>query len=114
MALANTPVKPMPRSRHMSATGTMPISMPPGLLAPPSSTSPGSCPRWTDCWPDEAVEFRSPRSKKAPADVMTSLSLAGRMLTGYEGTHAVLRLTDAKSVTGEVPHVDGGSHRGHW
>ena len=38
----------------------------------------------------------------------------GRIADASEIADAVLYLSEAKSVTGEVMHVDGGSHAGKW
>jgi NAD(P)-dependent dehydrogenase (short-subunit alcohol dehydrogenase family) len=56
----------------------------------------------------------TPLHKNTPADVMKELSPMGRVSTVSEIADAVLYLTEAKSVTGEVLHVDGGAHRGKW
>jgi enoyl-[acyl-carrier-protein] reductase (NADH) len=42
------------------------------------------------------------------------LSPMGRVPTVDEVADAVLYLTEAQSVTGEVLHVDGGAHRDKW
>jgi NAD(P)-dependent dehydrogenase (short-subunit alcohol dehydrogenase family) len=56
----------------------------------------------------------TPLHKNTPADVMKELSPMGRVSTVNEIADAVLYLTEAQSVTGEVLHVDGGAHRGKW
>ncbi|MDR3638598.1 MAG: SDR family NAD(P)-dependent oxidoreductase [Isosphaeraceae bacterium] len=56
----------------------------------------------------------TPLHKNTPADVMKTLSPMGRVSTVKEIADAVLYLTEAETVTGEVLHVDGGAHRGHW
>jgi NAD(P)-dependent dehydrogenase (short-subunit alcohol dehydrogenase family) len=56
----------------------------------------------------------TPLHKNTPADVMKRLSPMGRVSTVNEIADAVLYLTEAQSVTGEVLHVDGGAHRGKW
>jgi NAD(P)-dependent dehydrogenase (short-subunit alcohol dehydrogenase family) len=56
----------------------------------------------------------TPLHKNTPADVMKELSPMGRVSTADEIADAVLYLTEAQSVTGEVLHVDGGAHRGKW
>jgi enoyl-[acyl-carrier-protein] reductase (NADH) len=38
----------------------------------------------------------------------------GRVATVKEITDAVMYLTDAASVTGDVLYVDGGAHFGRW
>src|SRR5580693_8982673 len=56
----------------------------------------------------------TPLHKNTPADVMKKLSPMGRVSTVNEIADAVVYLTEAQSVTGEVLHVDGGAHRGKW
>jgi NAD(P)-dependent dehydrogenase (short-subunit alcohol dehydrogenase family) len=56
----------------------------------------------------------TPLHKNTPADVMKELSPMGRVSAVNEIADAVLYLTEAQSVTGEVLHVDGGAHRGKW
>ena len=56
----------------------------------------------------------TPLHKNTPADVMKKLSPMGRVSTVNEIADAVLYLTEAQTVTGEVLHVDGGAHRGKW
>ena len=56
----------------------------------------------------------TPLHKTTPEDVMKKLSPMGRVSTVTEIADAVLYLTEAQSVTGEVLHVDGGAHRGKW
>jgi NAD(P)-dependent dehydrogenase (short-subunit alcohol dehydrogenase family) len=56
----------------------------------------------------------TPLHKDNPKDFLRSLSPMGRISDADEIADAVLYLTDAKSVTGEVLHVDGGSHSGKW
>jgi NAD(P)-dependent dehydrogenase (short-subunit alcohol dehydrogenase family) len=45
---------------------------------------------------------------------LAGLHPVGRMGTVQEIVEAVLYLEDAKFVTGETLHVDGGAHAGHW
>jgi len=45
---------------------------------------------------------------------MKQLSPMGRVSTVKDIADAVLYLTEAQTVTGEVLHVDGGAHRGKW
>jgi NAD(P)-dependent dehydrogenase (short-subunit alcohol dehydrogenase family) len=47
-------------------------------------------------------------------DVMKSLSPMGRPSTVEDITDAVMYLTDATTVTGEILDVDGGAHLGRW
>ena len=56
----------------------------------------------------------TPLHKNTPADVMKELSPMGRVSTVSDIADAVLYLTEAQTVTGEVLHVDGGAHRGKW
>jgi NAD(P)-dependent dehydrogenase (short-subunit alcohol dehydrogenase family) len=56
----------------------------------------------------------TPLHKNTPGDVLNKLSPMGRVSTVNEIADAVLYLTDAQTVTGEVLHVDGGAHRGKW
>jgi NAD(P)-dependent dehydrogenase (short-subunit alcohol dehydrogenase family) len=52
--------------------------------------------------------------KNTPEDVLKKQSPTGRISTVKDIADAVLYLTEAESVTGEVLHVDGGAHRGKW
>jgi NAD(P)-dependent dehydrogenase (short-subunit alcohol dehydrogenase family) len=56
----------------------------------------------------------TPLHKNTPAEVMKTLSPMGRVSSVKEIADAVLYLTEAQTVTGEVLHVDGGAHRGKW
>jgi NAD(P)-dependent dehydrogenase (short-subunit alcohol dehydrogenase family) len=56
----------------------------------------------------------TPLHKNTPDDVMKGLSPMGRVSTVQEIADAVVYLTEAQTVTGEVLHVDGGAHRGKW
>lgn len=56
----------------------------------------------------------TPLHKNTPRDLMSSLSPMRRVSTVADIADAVLYLTEAESVTGEVLHVDGGAHRGKW
>ena len=56
----------------------------------------------------------TPLHKDTPPEMMKSLSPMGRVSTVAEIAGAVLYLTEAETVTGEVLHVDGGAHRGKW
>ena len=46
--------------------------------------------------------------------MMESLSPMGRPSTVRDITDAVLYLTDAATVTGNILYVDGGAHFGRW
>jgi NAD(P)-dependent dehydrogenase (short-subunit alcohol dehydrogenase family) len=56
----------------------------------------------------------TPLHRDTPKDVMESLSPMGRPSTVKDITDAVMYLTDAATVTGDVLYVDGGAHFGHW
>ena len=57
---------------------------------------------------------RTPLHQDTPEDMMRQLSPMGRPSTVEEIAEAVVYLTEAQTVTGEVLHVDGGAHRGKW
>ena len=56
----------------------------------------------------------TPLHQNTPQDVMESLSPMGRPSTVKDVTDAVLYLTDAATVTGQILYVDGGAHFGRW
>src|SRR5262249_4172715 len=56
----------------------------------------------------------TPMHRDTPRDVMESLSPMGRPSTVQDIADAVLYLTDAATVTGQVLYVDGGAHFGRW
>ncbi len=56
----------------------------------------------------------TPLQKATPEDVMESRSPMGRPSTVKDITDAVMYLTDAATVTGDILYVDGGSHAGRW
>jgi NAD(P)-dependent dehydrogenase (short-subunit alcohol dehydrogenase family) len=56
----------------------------------------------------------TPLHKTTPEEVMKKLSPMGRVSTANDIADAVVYLTEAQTVTGEVLHVDGGAHRGKW
>ncbi len=56
----------------------------------------------------------TPLHRDTAKDVMESLSPMGRPSTVKDITDAVLYLTDAATVTGDILYVDGGSHFGRW
>ncbi len=56
----------------------------------------------------------TPLHKNTSEEVLKQLSPMGRVSTVEEIADAVLYLTEAQTVTGEVLHVDGGAHRGKW
>src|SRR5215472_5000889 len=49
-----------------------------------------------------------------PGDFLKTLSPMGTISEPKEIADAVIYLTEARSVTGEVLHVDGGAHSGRW
>jgi NAD(P)-dependent dehydrogenase (short-subunit alcohol dehydrogenase family) len=56
----------------------------------------------------------TPLHKETPRDVMQSLSPMGRVSTVKDITDAVMYLTDAETVTGDILYVYGGAHFGRW
>jgi NAD(P)-dependent dehydrogenase (short-subunit alcohol dehydrogenase family) len=56
----------------------------------------------------------TPLHSKTPKDVMKSLSPMGMISEAKDIAEAVVYLTEAHFVTGEVVHVDGGAHAGRW
>ena len=56
----------------------------------------------------------TPLHRDTPQDVMESLSPMGRPSTVKDITDAVMYLTDAATVTGDILYVDGGAHFGRW
>src|SRR5437870_5129147 len=56
----------------------------------------------------------TPMHRDTPRDVMEGLSPMGRPSTVKDITDAVVYLTDAATVTGDILYVDGGSHFGRW
>jgi NAD(P)-dependent dehydrogenase (short-subunit alcohol dehydrogenase family) len=52
--------------------------------------------------------------KDDPRDLLKSLSPMGRIVDVQDIVEAVLYLTEARLVTGEILHVDGGAHVGKW
>jgi NAD(P)-dependent dehydrogenase (short-subunit alcohol dehydrogenase family) len=56
----------------------------------------------------------TPLHKNTPRDFMTTLSPMGTISEAKEIADAVVYLTEARTVTGEVLHVDGGAHVGKW
>jgi NAD(P)-dependent dehydrogenase (short-subunit alcohol dehydrogenase family) len=56
----------------------------------------------------------TPLNRDTPKDVMEGLSPMGRPSTVKDITDAVIYLTDAATVTGDILYVDGGSHFGRW
>ena len=56
----------------------------------------------------------TPLHEKTPREFMKSLSPMGNITDTNDIAEAVLYLTEAHQVTGEVLHVDGGAHSGRW
>jgi Dehydrogenases with different specificities (related to short-chain alcohol dehydrogenases) len=56
----------------------------------------------------------TPLLESVPKDFLRSLSPMGRIGETRDIAEAVLYLTEASAVTGEVLHVDGGAHLGKW
>ena len=56
----------------------------------------------------------TPLHKSNPKDLMKTLSPMGTITEGKDIAEAVVYLTEANHVTGEVLHVDGGAHTGRW
>ena len=56
----------------------------------------------------------TPMHRNTPKYVMESLSPMGRPSTVQDITDAVLYLTGAETVTGQILYVDGGAHFGRW
>ena len=56
----------------------------------------------------------TPLHRDTPKEVMESLSPMGRPSSVKDITDAVMYLTDAATVTGDILYVDGGSHFGRW
>jgi NAD(P)-dependent dehydrogenase (short-subunit alcohol dehydrogenase family) len=56
----------------------------------------------------------SPLHKDDPKDFLKTLSPMGTIAEAKDIADAVVYLTEARYVTGEVLHVDGGAHSGRW
>src|SRR5580765_2156854 len=56
----------------------------------------------------------TPMHRETPQDVMESLSPMGRPSSVKDIADAVMYLTEAATVTGDILYVDGGSHFGRW
>jgi NAD(P)-dependent dehydrogenase (short-subunit alcohol dehydrogenase family) len=56
----------------------------------------------------------TPLHRDTPKDVMESLSPMGRPSTVKDIADAVMYLSDAATVTGDILYVDGGAHLGLW
>jgi NAD(P)-dependent dehydrogenase (short-subunit alcohol dehydrogenase family) len=56
----------------------------------------------------------TPLLESVPKDFLRSLSPIGQIGTSKDIADAVVYLTEASQVTGEILHVNGGSHLGKW
>jgi NAD(P)-dependent dehydrogenase (short-subunit alcohol dehydrogenase family) len=56
----------------------------------------------------------TPMHEQDPKDFLKTLSPIGRLVDVKDIVDAVLYLSEAHQVTGEVLHVDGGAHVGKW
>ena len=56
----------------------------------------------------------TPLHVEDPREFLETLSPMGSISTVYDIASAVVYLTEARQITGEVLHVDGGAHRGRW
>ena len=56
----------------------------------------------------------TPLHEKNPKDFLKTLSPMGTISRVSDIVDAVVYLTEASNVTGEVLHVDGGAHQGKW
>lgn len=56
----------------------------------------------------------TPLLKDAPRDYLRTLTPVGEIGASRDIAEAVFYLTEARQVTGEVLHVDGGMHLGRW
>jgi NAD(P)-dependent dehydrogenase (short-subunit alcohol dehydrogenase family) len=56
----------------------------------------------------------TPLHKDNPKDFLKTLSPMGQIASVEDIADAVVYLTEANQVTGEVLHVDGGAHSGKW
>jgi NAD(P)-dependent dehydrogenase (short-subunit alcohol dehydrogenase family) len=56
----------------------------------------------------------TPLHKSTPQEFMKTLSPMGTISDAKDIADAVVYLTEARHVTGEVLHVDGGAHVGRW
>jgi NAD(P)-dependent dehydrogenase (short-subunit alcohol dehydrogenase family) len=56
----------------------------------------------------------TPMHANDPKDQLKKLQPMGRVVSVKDIVDAILYLTEAAEVTGEVLHVDGGAHVGKW
>jgi NAD(P)-dependent dehydrogenase (short-subunit alcohol dehydrogenase family) len=105
-ALANNPIAGIPASLSMITKG--------GLNAGLKSLA--------SEYAKEHIRFNAvapgtvdtPLHAKAPKDSLKTLSPMGSISTVEDIASAVVYLTEARHITGEVLHVDGGAHIGKW
>jgi NAD(P)-dependent dehydrogenase (short-subunit alcohol dehydrogenase family) len=57
---------------------------------------------------------QTPLHENNPKDFLKTLNPMGTISEGKDIAEAVIYLTEARQVTGEVLHVDGGAHVGKW
>ncbi|HWW85216.1 MAG TPA: SDR family oxidoreductase, partial [Vicinamibacterales bacterium] len=56
----------------------------------------------------------TPLHAEDPREFLETLSPMGAISTVDDIASAVVYLTEARQITGEVLHVDGGAHQGRW
>ena len=56
----------------------------------------------------------TPLHSGVPKDFLVNQQPTGRITEVKDIVDAILYLTEARQVTGEVLHVDGGAHVGKW
>ena len=56
----------------------------------------------------------TPMHKDQPKEILKALQPMGRISEVKDIVDAIIYLTEADQVTGEVLHVDGGAHVGKW
>ena len=56
----------------------------------------------------------SPLHKDEPRDLLKTFQPMGKIVEVKDIVEAVLFLTEADQITGEILHVDGGAHAGRW
>ena len=56
----------------------------------------------------------TPLHKNSPKEFLRTLSPLGQISGAEDIAEAVFYLTEARQITGEVLHVDGGAHLGRW
>ena len=56
----------------------------------------------------------TPMHKDSQKDVLKALQPMGGISEAKDIVDAIIYLTEARQVTGEILHVDGGAHLGKW